>query len=160
ITQWLADLDAETFAVREQATAELEFTGEYAVPYLRQALKDSKTSTEMTKRIEGLLERTASGKPPGEWVRAGRAIPVLEQPGTAAAKGILDGLAKAKTRTLPTQQAEAALGRLAERPPATMQAIQTRWDSLASKDETVALVALLGLAATPKETVAFVKDRL
>jgi RNA polymerase sigma factor (sigma-70 family) len=160
MAQWLADLDAETFAVREQATAELEFTGEYAVPFLRQALKDSKMSTEMTKRIEGLLERTASGRAPGEWVRAGRAIALLEHLGSADAKAILDGLAKGKTRTLPTQQAEAVLGRLAERPTATMQAIQTRWDSLASKDETVALVALLGLAATPKETVAFVKDRL
>jgi RNA polymerase sigma factor (sigma-70 family) len=157
MAQLIADLDAETFAVREQATTELEFTGDYAVPFLRQALNDPKTSTEMTKRIEGLLERTAAGKPPAAWVRAGRAVAVLEHLGTTDAKAILEALAKGKTRALPTQQAEAALDRLAEQPAATMQA---RWDSLASKDETTALVALLGLAATPKETVAFVKDRL
>lgn len=48
----------------------------------------------------------------------------------------------------------------AERPAATDDARQKLWDELASTDDAAFSRALLRLAASPKETVAFLKDRV
>jgi hypothetical protein len=49
----------------------------------------------------------------GEWVRAVRAVAVLEQIGTPEARQVLEALARGAPDALLTQDAQAALGRLA-----------------------------------------------
>jgi len=59
ITQWIADLDSDQFAVRDQAMHELEKRGESVHPALRQALKTN-PKPEARQRLERLTE---SGRP-------------------------------------------------------------------------------------------------
>jgi HEAT repeats len=55
LAQWIADLDSDTFTVREKAAEELARVGHAATTVLRKALAD-KPSAETRKRIEHLLE--------------------------------------------------------------------------------------------------------
>src|SRR5262249_42879313 len=93
LARLIADLDAGRFAVREQATRELEKLGALARPALRQAL-DGQPSGEVRRRVERLLERLESSPLSGEELRVVRAIEVLERIGTTDARGLLERMAR------------------------------------------------------------------
>jgi RNA polymerase sigma factor (sigma-70 family) len=176
--QLIADLGDDAFAVREKATAELEYLGTYARKDLEQALVD-KPSPEVRKRLTGLLQALAkdagsetgtptgpgTGGPPGSggasrgggggaggpggapggpgipggggapggppglpgggpggaapsagpsatWLRAARAIVVLEAIASPEAREILKAVAEGEADAFPTKEAKAALERL------------------------------------------------
>jgi len=114
MARWLADLDADAFAVREKATAGLAELGELAEPALRRALV-GRPSAELRRRAESLLEILAAPPSP-ERLRALRAVEVLEQLATPEARGLLAVLAHGAPEARLTREATAALDRLNPRP--------------------------------------------
>lgn len=56
VEKWLADLNNESFKIRDKATQELQKLGNDAKPFLRQALK-GQPALEARRRIDGLLDR-------------------------------------------------------------------------------------------------------
>src|SRR5207248_885379 len=56
ISGWIADLDSDKFAVRQEATDSLLKVGEQALPALRKALAAA-PPLETRKRLEGLVDR-------------------------------------------------------------------------------------------------------
>ncbi|MGH7222361.1 MAG: WD40 repeat domain-containing protein, partial [Gemmataceae bacterium] len=114
VRRWIADLDSDTFAVREAAQKELEQRGEIVAPALRQALRD-KPSLEARKRMEHLLADMISRVPSGEYLASLRALTVLERIGTPAARRILEKIARRNHLDRRTRAAKAALHRLAAR---------------------------------------------
>lgn len=111
IEQLVAELDSVEYAVRQAATKELELIGLAAEPAMRAAL-DNRPGLEMRRRLEGLVEKLElTGR-----VRVPRAVGVLEQVGTPAARGALEELAKGAPESRLTQEARSSLGRLAKRP--------------------------------------------
>jgi hypothetical protein len=112
LTRLLEHLDDEQFAVRHNASEELEQLGEVAEATLRQAL-GKKPSLEARRRLEELLAKLDSWS--GERLRAQRTTTVLEHIGTAEARQILEKLAKGAPEAQWTIEAKASLKRLAER---------------------------------------------
>jgi RNA polymerase sigma factor (sigma-70 family) len=110
----LADLDSDRFAVREAAYKGLEAWGELAAPAFRQALKE-KPSLEVSRRIEGLLEKLRGPVTQPETLRVLRAVAVLEDIATPEARSVLEGLAQGAPAARLTQAAKAARERLARR---------------------------------------------
>jgi RNA polymerase sigma factor (sigma-70 family) len=115
IEQLIADLDAEQFAVRVKATAELEKLAELAHPALRKALTE-KPSLEMRRRIEQVLEATERVDGTAEQRRVLHAVEVLVQAGTPEARQVLETLARGAPEARLTQWAKAGLARLDRRP--------------------------------------------
>jgi RNA polymerase sigma factor (sigma-70 family) len=110
----LAELDDPEFARREAATKRLADLGELAEAGLRAALR-GQPSAEVRRRIEGLLAgprlvRTAEAR------RGLRAVRVLECVGTPEARQHLEALSRGAPQARLTQEAKAALERLARRP--------------------------------------------
>jgi hypothetical protein len=101
-------LNADAFAVREKASAELARLGEAALPALRRALKDASTA-EQRERLEKLIGPLEKNELTGERLRQARAVEVLEHITTAEARQLLaswsTGLAEARL----TQEAKAAV---------------------------------------------------
>jgi WD40 repeat protein len=114
IDRLVADLDSDSFTTRRDATAALEGLGEVAEPALRQALRDP-PSAEVGRRVKRLLSKLDAPVPPSERLRWPRALTVLEQVGTPEARGVLEMLAKGAPEARLTQEAKAALARLAKR---------------------------------------------
>ena len=114
IARLIADLDSEHFAVREQATQELETLGEQAGPALRRWLAGG-PSAEGRRRAERLLARLEAPADRPVRLRELRAVEVLERVGRGEARRALEELAKGAPEARLTQEAKAALGRLAER---------------------------------------------
>ncbi|HEY7156842.1 MAG TPA: hypothetical protein VH575_22935, partial [Gemmataceae bacterium] len=111
LNRLLADLDSDSFAVRQKAAAELDRLGEDIVFALRKRLgKDE--SLEARRRIEQLLEKHDRGELRPERVRELRALEVLEQIGTPEARRVLAGLAKGAAEGRLTQEAKACLTRM------------------------------------------------
>lgn len=110
IAALLANLEAEDFKTREQATKELEKVGEQALPVLKKAL-DSKPSLEARKRMERLVEHAIS-QSSGPLLRGLRAVEVLERSGTAESKHVLVALAGGAPNARLTREAKASLLRL------------------------------------------------
>jgi hypothetical protein len=110
----IADLDSDDFVTREQASAELATFGEQAVPMYRQALKD-RPSLEARRRLEDLLDKAAMARwnVSGERLRAVRAIEALEMIGTPEVREVLKTLAAGTAEARLTEEARAALKRLA-----------------------------------------------
>jgi RNA polymerase sigma factor (sigma-70 family) len=156
IARLLADLDSDQFTVREQATQELESMGSYAVPYLQGAL-DKKPALEVRQRVEQIVERIKSSAPSAGVIRSLRAIAVLEYIGNNDARQLLEALSRGRTKALTTQEAEAALDRLTEKPATSLE---RQYEALTSKDAGAVARALLALVATPKETTQFFADEV
>ena len=108
LARWLTDLDSEQFKVREEATRELEKLGDAVAPALRQALTGDMT-LERKKRLEALLHTYATSQ--RLWTLL--AVQVLEQLGTRPSRELLARLADGVPEALLTQEAKAAIDRLA-----------------------------------------------
>jgi RNA polymerase sigma factor (sigma-70 family) len=113
IQHWLADLDSDQFAVREQAMKSLETVGDLAEPALRKALENP-PSAEVRRRIEKLLARRNEQGLSGEPLQAVRAIELLEHIGTPEARELLGKLAASAAEARLTREAKAALERLGQ----------------------------------------------
>lgn len=111
LARLVARLDDDEFAVREQADAELRRLGRGAEKELRQAL-EGMPSPEVQRRVEKMLARL--GRRSREEVTVIRGVEVLEQAGTAAARGVLEELAAGESPAAP--EAREALQRLRRRP--------------------------------------------
>jgi WD40 repeat protein len=112
LAQWLADLDSEQFAVRENAMEELAKLEGAAEPTLRKRLAE-RPALEVQQRIEQLLTRLEPSPP--ETIRIGRALSVLEHIGSTDARRVLETLAKGAPGARLTKEAQAALDRLNRR---------------------------------------------
>jgi RNA polymerase sigma factor (sigma-70 family) len=106
----LADLDSDSFELREAAGKRLKELGLQAEPALRAALK-AKPSLEQRRRIEPIL--TALTETPeklsAENLRQLRALIVLKRIGTPEARRMLENVAKGPESAALTRQARAAL---------------------------------------------------
>jgi WD40 repeat protein len=106
----IADLDADDFAVRTRATAELEKLGEAAGPALRRALRDRPTP-EAQRRLNGLVEKLQADNI-SDRLRASRATELLEQVATPETRHLLEALAGGAPSAPLTREAKASLERL------------------------------------------------
>jgi WD40 repeat protein len=113
IDGWIADLDDDEFAVREEASKNLLKAGEQAVPALQKVLASS-PPLETRRRVELLVDRLTGGTLTVEQLRLVRAVEALERMGTPEARRLLRTLAEGAPGALPTREAQAALGRLKE----------------------------------------------
>jgi RNA polymerase sigma factor (sigma-70 family) len=113
VQELIVRLDHGDFTQRARAAAELEKLGESAIPALRKAQSEP-ISAEVRTRIARLLGKWQSPASSPEGLRALRAVEVLEQIGTPAAREALQTLAKGKVDSPLTQEAAAALERLSK----------------------------------------------
>jgi hypothetical protein len=113
VGQLVRDLNAPDFKTRERASRALGAMGESALPVLRGKLAED-LAPEVRRRLRQLVE--AYNRPAGERLRALRALEVLELARTAASGRILEELAAGQPGAWMTQQARAALRRLARGP--------------------------------------------
>jgi hypothetical protein len=109
IARLIADLDSDSF----EAAGELERLEGRAEAALRQALT-AMPSPEIRRRAEALLDGLEAGVNPAA-LRAGRVAAILEHVGTPGARRVLEALAAGAAEARLTQEAKAALGRLAKR---------------------------------------------
>src|SRR5205085_4086658 len=112
IARLLEDLDSNKFAVREEASAELEKLGGAAEAALRKALAAS-PSAEVRLRVQRLLKKGLV--PQGDRLRALRMIELAERIGSPAAAEILKTLAENRSDIWLAQEARAAGARLRKR---------------------------------------------
>jgi WD40 repeat protein len=114
ITQLINELSSAEFAVRSKASAQLVKLAEIAEPQLLEAL-NHQPALEQRRRIDEILKVILDlrSKPSGDTLRGWRAIEVLEQIGKPQARQLLEVLAGGAKGALLTQEAEAALVRLA-----------------------------------------------
>ena len=106
----LADLDSDTYVVREGAFKQLADFGDVAEPSLEEALKAS-PSAEKRRRIEQLLAAPSIVKAP-EQLRALRGVEVLERIGNTEARRVLERIAKGAPEARLTREAGTSLERL------------------------------------------------
>jgi len=114
IAKWIKQLGDTEFAVREKASQELGRLGSFAEKPLRKAL-ESKPSAEKSRRIKRLLESLEKSGFSPERSRALRALEALELIGNGDAKKVLEAVAKGAPDAELTQEAKAALDRLAKK---------------------------------------------
>jgi hypothetical protein len=114
VARLLADLDADEFARRESASAELEKVGAGAEAGLRR-LVDKPPSSEAYLRASRLLERLGDKFASPDRRRAVRAVEVLEQRNTPAARELLESLTKGEPNGWLAQEARESLRRMAGR---------------------------------------------
>jgi len=107
LTEALRNLDSDRFAVREQATKELESLGQAAEAALRQTLAAT-PSAEVRRRVAVLLDRVEGVNR----LRQSRALEVLESIGDAESRRVLATLAQGTPQAALTQEARVALDRL------------------------------------------------
>lgn len=111
IRQSIADLDSESFAVREKASKKLEEVGSSAVPAIREALTKD-LSAEVRRRLEIIVSRAEDIVKSAEILRDLRAIQVLEYIGSGEACDLLKTLAQGAPEARPTREAKASLDRM------------------------------------------------
>jgi WD40 repeat protein len=114
VERLIADLDSDTFDVRQKAFRELRGLHEQAAPALRKALKGT-PSAELARQARQLLSDLDGPITDPERLRPLRAVEVLERLGTPAAKELLEALAKGDPDARLTQDAQASLERLSNR---------------------------------------------
>ncbi len=112
----IADLDSDEFAIRQKAMAELSKLEEQPLAAYRKTL-GGKPSLEVRRRVEELRENAARAwwDVSGERLRSLRAVETLELAGTKEARDVLKTLAEGALGARLTEQAKAALERLARR---------------------------------------------
>lgn len=110
----LSALDNSEFAERSAAMSELEGLGDQAAGALQQALINP-PSLELRRRVETLLTKLRGPIVEPQMRRAVRAVAVLEDIGNSAAQKQLTTLAQGAPAARLTQEAKAALVRLANR---------------------------------------------
>jgi WD40 repeat protein len=115
VARLIADLDSPEFKVREKAARELDNLEAVGIPIYRKAL-EQEPSAEVRRRLEGLVKKHATWVGCPERVRVVRAVEVLEIIGTAPAREVLTRLAGGSPEARLTEEAQAALRRLAQRP--------------------------------------------
>src|SRR5262249_988780 len=103
----VADLDSDSFTVREKAFKQLETLGVTAAPTLPQVM-EKVSSLEVRRRLETLLARSPDPAQSPELLRRLRAIQVLERLATKEARGLLGELAEGVADAPETQEARAA----------------------------------------------------
>jgi hypothetical protein len=111
LARLIADLDANSFKVREKASKELAALGRLAEGALTRAL-DGNPSAELRRRLQDLLQKLegkAEDPKPPQLVRA---IEVLERLGTREARWVLVKLWKEATAAQVVREAKASLDRL------------------------------------------------
>src|SRR5262249_32372591 len=109
VAMLIARLDSDAFEERQAATHELERTEP-----ARSALEDTlrrNPSLEMRRRIETILAKFDAAPWDADAIRPMRAVLLLEQIGTPAARQLLQTLATGATSALVTEETQAALGR-------------------------------------------------
>jgi WD40 repeat protein len=111
VTAWIADLTSDTFAKREAASKALAARARLIEPQLRAALKDA-TDLEASKRLVSVLNTLHAGLSPDE-LRAARVVRAAEMAATAEARELLKAWAAGTTGARLTEDAKAALARLA-----------------------------------------------
>jgi RNA polymerase sigma factor (sigma-70 family) len=109
IQQWLKDLDSNQFALRKNATAELERFGVNHEELLRKALQEA-GSLEVRQRLEQIVRRL---EPPR--LRRTRMLEALEQIASVQARRFLQALAGQTENTDLSREATASLRRLEQR---------------------------------------------
>jgi len=115
VARLVRDLDDDSFAVREEATAQLAALRPAAEPALRTALQGP-LSLEARRRLERVLSAPpGDGLPPGR-LRVLRAVEALERTGKPEAAEVLAALAKGEPTFWLTREAQAARDRLSRRP--------------------------------------------
>jgi dipeptidyl aminopeptidase/acylaminoacyl peptidase len=115
IKQLIADLAADEFGAREKASKALEELGRAAETPLREALAGS-PDAELKLRAERLLKQFGDDRPlTAVQKRDVRAVHLLEQAATPEAKKLLASLTKESPGWWATQEAKAALERLAKK---------------------------------------------
>lgn len=110
--EWVKQLDAADFEVRERASRELAALGPGAEPLLRKTVATT-SSAEVRKRAERLLAGCAADQ-----LRVGRALEVLEMIGSAQARRVLADLAGGVSGAWLTDEAASVQKRLGYRPSA------------------------------------------
>jgi hypothetical protein len=115
VARLVKDLDNDTFAVREKATASLEAIADSAEGELQRVLKAA-PSPEVRRRLEALLERARQRPLANEEARELRAVEVLEHVATPKARKLLETLATGVPEARLTREAVASLQRLDGRP--------------------------------------------
>jgi hypothetical protein len=110
VLQWLADLGADKFAVRETASKELQSLGRLVEPDLRIA-RAKVTSEEVRTRLDALLAKVPRERSGIEIVHA-RAVAAMELAGSDEAKKLLAEWAAGAPGARLTIDAKAALQRL------------------------------------------------
>jgi WD40 repeat protein len=109
----IADLDHDSYAVRERATRELEKLAKWAKPALERTAANP-PSLEVQRRIEDILRKLKSGVTwAQERLRVFRAVDILEKIGSTEARQMLDRLAQRFPDDDIRQEAKASLDRLA-----------------------------------------------
>jgi hypothetical protein len=110
IAALLENLNADDFAVREQASETLAKITEQALPAMKKALSGD-LALEARKRLERLVEQAAS-QASAPLLRSLRAIEVLEHTETSEGKHCLLALAGGAPQAQLTREAKASLRRL------------------------------------------------
>ena len=112
LAQLIADLDDDSFEVREKATDDLEKLGKAAGATIRRALADNPTA-EARMRLQKLLTRLSSEAPlNADQTRDLMALRVLEMAGTPEARKALEALVRESAEWWVVREAKAALERL------------------------------------------------
>jgi RNA polymerase sigma factor (sigma-70 family) len=110
LAKLIANLDDDSFAVRQQAVAGLKKLGERATGALREAAKKGR-SLEVRRRAEELLRPYTGLVTTAEGMRAVRAVEVLERVATPEATELLRRLAGGVRGARLREEARKALGR-------------------------------------------------
>jgi hypothetical protein len=111
----IADLDNDSFIVRQNAEQALAKLGVRAEGALREAVKENPT-LQARKSMEALLEKVEGHVNAPERLREMRAVEALEHIGTPEAQKVLEKVATGAPEARLTQEAKASLERLANRP--------------------------------------------
>jgi RNA polymerase sigma factor (sigma-70 family) len=110
VAKLIADLDSDSFDVREEARRELEGLEERVEGPLRKTLA-GRPPLEVHRRVEALLGALSAGVSPTR-LRAIRGVAVLEYSATPEARQLLETLARGAPEAQLTQEAKAARERL------------------------------------------------
>jgi hypothetical protein len=116
IDKLVRQLDSDLFAERERASAELRRLRADAIPHLRRHAQQA-TSAEARRRLTQLIQAITVVPLPSERLRELRAVELLAQAGTPAAREHLRALAGGAAGAELTRAAADALRRLEKSPP-------------------------------------------